>query len=267
MSPPLTKLWTKTRNLRLARLWRDGGPELAAAELGRSVAAIVQQAKRLGLPDPAQLRGCVTVAELARASGYSVCKVRNAVRDLGLVLAERPQRALYERRRGRSAITPEQQRLVLERLARGDRIFANEAGDERSAQGAWGVGRKPAACLGGCGRKDRPHRARGYCGACYERLRAGGAKPPPLPSGTRSHKDRPQLHHHSLIARGPLDHALPLAAPSHEVAARLAREAPPERRAELVELFDEAQGKGREWHEGVTVFRRASAPTAPRRSA
>jgi hypothetical protein len=118
---------------------------------------------------------------VARESGYSKPTIIRAAEELGLIV-RRAKKMNVRRPKARSvmfAFSDVQVRAIVEYLGQfpdGRRRMRTVG--KKTVKGAWGMGSKPSECLG-CGRKDRPHWAKGYCAACYiHMLRVTGrAKP------------------------------------------------------------------------------------------
>ncbi len=109
----------------------------------------------------------VSVREFSRFSGFSDTKIYAAAEVLGLEL-KRIKRSdpLPARRLRRYMLDEDQQDALLKHMLKSPLNYKNKVGAGKTKGGAWGVGKKPAACLR-CERDDRPHYATGLCKACY----------------------------------------------------------------------------------------------------
>lgn len=162
--------WTQADDRRLQFDWGVFRVRAIAKKHGRTVAAVVNRAKRLGIGPPS--RGTTTVAALARETGYDKSQIRNAAREIGMSIPKVAGTTVVHKTRKRwSAISEEGAERIVKFLSRrpnGSRIRAEVAG-------AWGGrGRggkmKPVQC-GDCGRNTVPHYAKGLCVVCYDKGR------------------------------------------------------------------------------------------------
>ena len=160
--------WRPSEDRLLVACWGDEDIEHLARRLRRTARAVSARALLLRLGPPS--RETKTVDAIVRESGYSHSRIFGAVVRLGIVLERaRRQDPRQPERVDRWAVTDEQERSILSFLAGvpdGRRLYTNRG--QRTQAGVWGVGRKPAACLG-CGTTERPHRANGRCRACSAR--------------------------------------------------------------------------------------------------
>jgi hypothetical protein len=193
------KPWTKEEDDFLAVQWGQMDlPLLGRALGGRTEDAVSQRAKRLGLGSPSENQGTITLRALAREIGYEPRTILRVAERLGflqngterdinartrlrsgaivplelsrLIRVSRSdprQTSHRSRSRGRWAIYPEQRRAIVAFLEEQPswRVYAKTTGP-RTTRGVWGIGNKPAACLGH-GLPDRPHYAKGLCARCY----------------------------------------------------------------------------------------------------
>lgn len=167
-NPYMRRSWSEEDVVELRRLW--GGRDLLtiARRLGRTPNAVAMKAKKLKLGLPHRVTG-PTIGELVRESGWSRNKLVAAIADLGIELKEVQSRSDPRAKRGRRKVVPlKDVSRLLEHVEERPRIFRDAPGSGRTTRGAWGVGKKPAKCLG-CGTTKRPHYAKGRCGRCYDR--------------------------------------------------------------------------------------------------
>lgn len=156
--------WSPEEDARLRELWPGGGATTAATLMGRSLIAVIERARRIGLGSPN--KALVSLTEVARRAGCSRERVRRGALAYGV------PRVGYARSDARradghrwSGLPENAARQLVRRLATApSRILRNRAG-------SWGLGRKPRACLDPhCRHPNRPHYARGRCKPCYQRL-------------------------------------------------------------------------------------------------
>jgi hypothetical protein len=163
--------WGAGEDAWLTLHWGCDGIDAVARRLRRTPEAVERRAAGLGLGTD---RPTESLRALARRTGYSTTLLRRTADQLGLAVewaARCHVSSVDVRRRARVlAFTEEQSGLILAHLGQvpdGQRRYRSER-PGKSARGVWGVGMKPAACLGGCG-SSRPHFARGKCKVCYSR--------------------------------------------------------------------------------------------------
>jgi hypothetical protein len=164
--------WSADEERLLVQQWTLVSLGDIAKQLGRTPAAVFRRKTLLGL-GPAS-RGRKSLARFCAETGYARSRVVNACQLIRAKVRRLPQSTYQKQRKGRKGrrvfLSETQQQQVLALLAGvpdGKRLYGTRT--DRTEAGKWGVGRKPKACLGGC-KTDRPHRARGYCVACYQRI-------------------------------------------------------------------------------------------------
>lgn len=176
-APARRTLWTADEDASLRALWPTGGCSVAAAVLGRSIAAVGSRARRLGLRSPNG--GLVSLTDVARLAGCSRDRVRRAALVAGIPRLAFALGHAHRAAPRRLGLPAEGARQLVKSLASApERITKNR-------KGLWGVGRKPDACRGpGCRHPGAPHRALGRCSACHQRaVRYGGTARAPSVEG------------------------------------------------------------------------------------
>lgn len=158
--------------------WGDKSPKRLAEELGRTVTAILCKARKLKLAPPS--RGTVSLAALAKQTGYEERQIYNVARKLRINIRRvkstyRPN-GKHKPGGGWTALTDGQIEKILAFL----KTKPDVARVRQETQGKWGErGRggfvKPPCC-DVCGRNDRPHYSNGLCKPCYDRRRPHRSK-------------------------------------------------------------------------------------------
>ncbi len=167
MTKPPRKFWTPKEDKRMLIRWGVDDLVVIATLLGRTPYGVAHRARVLGLATPN--RGTFTLNHIMRVSGHSYSRARSVLRLLHIA----PPRAMRMRleqpeRLDQCAFDEEQVDRVLAKLREipdGELLY--RPGKRLSKAGAWGVGRKPKACLR-CGSDERPHFARGLDKRCYQ---------------------------------------------------------------------------------------------------
>lgn len=158
--------WTPEEDERLRFEWGSLDIQTLADRFGRTIGAIPARAQKLGLGAPS-LR-TRTMDELVRLTGWSRTRIMNAAEALGIRLQHgRRTDPRQKKATADYAITTEQSKAImayLEEHAGVRRIY--KAKGKRTTRGVWGIGIKPVRCRG-CGRRDKPHYAKGKCQHCY----------------------------------------------------------------------------------------------------
>lgn len=164
------KPWKLEEDLELEKLLNWGpvaNSEIVALakRLGRTKVAVVCRAQRLGYKQLRRKPNYVTVASLARETGYNETRIR-----VVLVRLKIYTRTMGRRSDGKpiySAIMTTDVPRILEELKRTSHKVLLCTAD----RGAWGVKgryyRIPPVCMG-CHSSERPHHAGGRCQKCYE---------------------------------------------------------------------------------------------------
>jgi hypothetical protein len=164
------KHWSEDEDKQLLFFWGTMTVATLAAKLDRSPFAVVSRATKLKLGSPS--RGTKSMNQFCRETGYFPRQIHVVMKNLGMLAQYKidtdPSRKRFQFRQ--FAISFDQEEAILEYLRKhpdSERIYCELPG-YRTKMGKWGVGNKPPACLD-CNRNDRPHRARGLCGACVMR--------------------------------------------------------------------------------------------------
>lgn len=181
--------WTEDDDNQLRWLWGEWSIPEIARRLERTPCGIIVRARALNLPSLKQ--GKPGLKDLADRLGYHSFTVRTLAERAGVPLSRRrlPSTA-YEKTKTkgrRFGFEDEDIDAILEELE----ASPNREVIRRSRQGEWSTGTKPDACLD-CARTDRPHLARGLCGACYKtrkRRGLGFEDVPPVKRGTLTKKE------------------------------------------------------------------------------
>ena len=164
------KRWSGAEDRLLTMLWGTVATKTVAKKLTRSTFSVVSRSTRLGLGSPS--RGTKSMAQFCRETGYFPRQIHCVLKNLGLTPHHKIDTSPGKKNRvyRQFAITFEQEEAILAYFRKhpdGERIYCTLPG-YRTKTGQWGVGNKPPVCHG-CKRNDRPHRARGLCGACHMR--------------------------------------------------------------------------------------------------
>lgn len=138
-------------------------PEIAK-RLNRTPLGVEKKARDIGLGIPRQ--GLMTLREFEKHSGFSIPKIRAAMRILGIRAMRRYSACVGAQRSSAYALTEEERERLLAFMLKTPHAFRNMRGSGKTEAGVWGVGRKPHACLR-CGTHERPHCAKGLCKPCY----------------------------------------------------------------------------------------------------
>lgn len=157
--------WTEAEDKRLRFVWGENDILKLAREFGRSANSIAKRAQALGLVT----RPLLSLRGAARATGYTVETLKRAALALGITLRRRPRlhapRSRTAHPRGPDkGVTEEQLEAIVEWLKAQPTWRVTP-----SPVGTWGTGHKPATCLD-CNTTERPHVARGRCGACLAKF-------------------------------------------------------------------------------------------------
>lgn len=162
--------WTAAERDLLEWEWTRQDVAALAKKLGRTPAAVREQARTMGLGSVK--RGTLSLAEVERLTGYDRGRIMTVARRAGIHLPRCPRTRNTRAKgyKGRHYAIPwdTMDRLVEElgKLPDGGRLWRTHAHE-------WG-GRfrdgspKPDACVD-CGHADKPHKAKGRCGPCHER--------------------------------------------------------------------------------------------------
>jgi hypothetical protein len=161
--------WTVPERELLRVLWGTCALAVLASRLGRAPGAVRLRATADRLGSPAQ--GLVSVARLARDTGYATSRLRTAIARLGLRLSPIPTRNPRSLGKGRPHcwMTEGQAAAVtrfLSSLPDGAPLLRHAP--SRKPPSMWGRDGRPKACLGHGGR-EFPHLAKGLCAPCYKR--------------------------------------------------------------------------------------------------
>jgi hypothetical protein len=158
------KVWTAKEESYLQYNWGELSIKKMAEALGRTEWAVATHAVTMRLGPYS--RGTMSLREVAEFTGFSVTKVRHAIKKLGL----RPRYAWSsepgQRKLAEYAIDDEVAEQLSDFMEKTPLIRLDNVGAARTTAGMWGVGKKPAACVR-CGTSDRPHYAKGHCRSCY----------------------------------------------------------------------------------------------------
>jgi hypothetical protein len=154
--------WTPEEDAILAKWWGARKPKWLVSKLGRSLSAIKERAKTLGVRRD---QGTMSLRQLGRVTGYTIPALKAIIRAEGIKPRRIPSDRPYRNRR--YSITDDQ----AERIA--NKIIAMNAparipgvGDHHRA--IWGVKGKPTRCHM-CGTRNRPYKGCGLCDLCYSR--------------------------------------------------------------------------------------------------
>lgn len=170
LPPNHNKPWSPEDEKQLSWDWGTYPLSKLAEQFGRTPMAVWRKADAMGLGRAN--RGHMTVSAFARYTGFTPEKIRKSARALRLNLrrglASEPG-AKRDRTRD-IVIDDEQQEKLIEFMMAHPFVFANEGPDAKlTRQGVWGIGKKPPACLR-CQKTTKPHFAKGYCRACYNKI-------------------------------------------------------------------------------------------------
>lgn len=159
--------WEAEEERILRGWWGIRSVKWLGRKLGRSPRAITARARKLGLGSPRSAVDGMSLRGFAKHSGFSEGKILNAAEHLGIHLRKSPA-ARLRKRSGKAhpiltahvySIDPDQRAALLEYLLEAPTFIG------RSRE--WGTGKKPRSCLR-CHGTERPHKARGLCGRCYQ---------------------------------------------------------------------------------------------------
>lgn len=164
------RLWTEEELRHLEFHWGVESLASLARRFGRTQEGVATKARELELGRAS--RGTVSLREFSRISGFSILKIQQAAKALGLKIrggqrTEPPRRGVRKERMHTLAISEEQQDQLLSYMLVNPHV--RKTTGERTVKGAWGMGKKPEACVR-CSRNDRPHYAKGRCAPCYNSL-------------------------------------------------------------------------------------------------
>lgn len=189
--------WSADDDALLESKWAHEGIESIAALLKRSVCAVYQRAKRNNLGPAAAHRK--TLGAFANETGYARSRIMGAARKLRLRFTRLPRVTSKPTKKvnaRRLIVNEEQQEKILEYLKKipdGERLYVKP---RVSRDGEWNQGKKPPQCLGHGG-TDMPHRARGYCKSCYDKIASKNRVRPPrkdaVPVGIWGKGKRPKF--------------------------------------------------------------------------
>lgn len=158
--------WTAEDDAVLTSMWLEFHIETIALRTGRTPTGVRRRADRLGLGG---LHGrYLTLREAALATGYDPRQIARAAEMMGEPLTRAPRTKGRSRWRTKGRWFAIEQEHLDEICSWIRDATAGRTRLDRTRQGRWGEGRKPAACLG-CGRSDRPHKALGLCESCHKR--------------------------------------------------------------------------------------------------
>jgi hypothetical protein len=164
--------WTEAEDKRLRFVWGENDILKLAREFGRSADSVAKRAQALGLV----VRPLLSLRGAAQATGYDPETLKRAARALGITLHRRhrlhaPRSRMKHPRNPNKGVTEEQLDAIVAWLKEQPtwRVTPSPIGE-------WGTGRKPPSCLE-CETTERPHVARGRCGACLAKLYRRGAMP------------------------------------------------------------------------------------------
>jgi hypothetical protein len=170
------KHWTASEDRTLRRLWGHVHAEQIARRLNRTAYAIYNRAIELELGRPATRAGYLSLKQACEKTGYHKERIRNVCKVLGITLAPLP-------RSGATAQPKYQKKFCWKGLSEGDfdRVVAflieNPVAYFTTVPvGVWGIRGRPKRCER-CKTTDRPHRAKGMCSPCYDKVRRAPRPP------------------------------------------------------------------------------------------
>lgn len=158
------RTWTQKEDEYLQWNWSEKTIEVMATDLARTQWAVAVRAVHLRLGPYA--RGTMSLREVERFSGFSVTKIKQAVKKLRLRVPRALTSEPGQKRTAEFAFTEDMLETVTAFMLENPLIYSDKKGAQRSTRGAWGVGKKPPACLR-CGKDEKPHYAKGHCRYCY----------------------------------------------------------------------------------------------------
>lgn len=164
------KHWNRHEDKLLRLLWGHKDVARIASKLGRTVRAVEHRSRVLCLQST---RDLISLPAFMRQTGYDRRQIERACKALGITLPYMPRVSVHrlsKRYRARAISDTLGERVIAwikERTRTTWRLY----GDGRKTVAvAWGVGWKPKRCRK-CRSSRKPHRARGYCSACYNQVR------------------------------------------------------------------------------------------------
>jgi len=138
------------------------------ANLGRSYAAVIAQARKQGFREVSKELTYVTASSLENRLGVGRRRITAIVKSLGIVCHPTAYRA--DGKPLRLAIPTAMVPRVLEEIERTKDVTYLGA----PPKGSWGVksrGKRIAHECAGCGTKQNPHYARNRCKPCYDKVK------------------------------------------------------------------------------------------------
>ena len=171
-NPPKNRkylLWSEEEKQWLIFHWDDHNITELATILGRTEVSIEDMGRKLKLYGRKETK---SLCEVAHITGYTRATIKRAVHELGLKI--RRAHKMNVRKTGPTvtyAFSEGQIESITKYLTQfPDGIRRMKTTGQCTVRGAWGMGKKPAACISH-GKADRPHFAKGMCSACYARYR------------------------------------------------------------------------------------------------